>query len=82
MKTASIHELPAQCASIVTWLHEGDTIVLTNDGERLGRIIPERQESAPASADRRALFAQRFAPLGGVPQRDLSRIVQENRGAQ
>ena len=79
MKTATIQELPAQCASIVTWLHEGETIVLTSDGEPLGRIIPERREPAPATADRRALFARRFAPLGGVPQRDLSGIVQEGR---
>jgi len=82
MKTASIQDISAKGASIVTWLQQGETIVLTNDGEPLGRIIPERRELVPDVADRRALFARRFSPLESIPQRDLSSIVQENRGAR
>ncbi|MDI1314425.1 hypothetical protein [Prosthecobacter sp.] len=35
---------------------------------------------SPAASSRSELFARRFAPLNSVPDRDLSDIVNENRG--
>jgi len=35
---------------------------------------------SPAAGSRSELFARRFAPLNAVPDRDLSDIVNENRG--
>jgi len=35
---------------------------------------------SPAASSRSELFARRFAPLAVVPERDLSDIVNENRG--
>lgn len=34
----------------------------------------------PAASSRSELFARRFAPLASVPDRDLSDVVNENRG--
>lgn len=81
MKTASVLDLPQGFAAILTWLHEGETVVLLEkDGNPLGRIVPERKVREAATSDRRELFARRFAPLANVPVRNLGDIVDENRG--
>ena len=81
MKTASIQDLPQGFPAILTWLQEGETIVLLQkNGQALGRIVPEPKVSEPDSTGRRELFAKRFAPLATVPDRDLGAIVAENRG--
>ena len=74
MKTASIQDLQQGLAAILTWLQQGETIILLqNNGRPLGRIVPEGESQ-------KSLFARRFAPLPSVPDRDLSAIVAENRG--
>jgi antitoxin (DNA-binding transcriptional repressor) of toxin-antitoxin stability system len=80
MKTAVAQDLALQAPTILAWLQAGETIVLTQDGETLGRIIPEKVAAPTPGADHRELFALRFAPLPAVPDRDLSDIVNENRG--
>jgi hypothetical protein len=55
---------------------------LLRDG--LALALGDEAVSAPAPAptanSRSELFARRFAPLSAVPERDLSEIVNENRG--
>ncbi len=80
MKTAVTHDLALQSSVILAWLHAGETIMLVEDGQPLGRIVPEKRASAAQSSGRRELFARRFAPLPTVPNRDLSDIVNDNRG--
>ena len=80
MKTAAAQDLALHSSDILAWLKAGETIVLVQNGETLGRIVPD-QSPAPRRAElRRELFARRFAPLASVPDRDLSDIVSENRG--
>lgn len=45
----------------------------------LGDEAPVVPAPSPAGS-RNELFARRFAPLSAVPERDLSDIVNENRG--
>ncbi len=80
MKTATARELRNQFAVIAGWLEKGETVLLTRRGETLGRIIPEPKAAPAARASRRALFAERFAPLAKPPRRDLCKILAENRG--
>ena len=40
----------------------------------------EPSQTASPDAKRREVFARRFAPLASVPDRDLSDLVNENRG--
>ena len=46
----------------------------------LGVEVAEKTTLQPAAASRRELFSRRFAPLAAMPDRDLSDIVNENRG--
>ena len=80
MKTAVAQDLALQSSVILAWLHDGETIMLVEDGQPLGRIVPEKRTSLAPSSSRSELFARRFAPLSTVPDRDLSDIVNENRG--
>jgi antitoxin (DNA-binding transcriptional repressor) of toxin-antitoxin stability system len=80
MKTAVTQDLALQSSAILAWLHAGETVMLVEDGQPLGRIVPEKRTSAAQPASRRELFARRFAPLSTVPSRDLSDIVNDNRG--
>ena len=80
MKTAVTQDLANQSSAILAWLHEGETILLVENGEPLGRIVPERRAGVPKSIDRRELFSRRFAPLSTTSSRDLADIVNENRG--
>ena len=80
MKTATARELRNQFAVIAGWLEKGETVLLTRRGETLGRIIPEPRTAQSARTSRRALFAERFAPLAHPPKRDLSKILADNRG--
>lgn len=82
MKTAVANDLAIQSSAILAWLHEGETILLVEDGKPLGRIVPEKRGAAATTANRRELFARRFAPLHTVPCRELSDIVNENRGGE
>lgn len=52
-----------------------DGLALALDGQ--GEAAPETSSEA-----RRELFARRFAPLSTAPERDLSGIVNENRGGE
>ena len=79
MKTATARELRNQFASIARWLEQGETVVLTRRGRPLGRIVPEPGATQASNRSRRALFASRFAPLPRVPDRDFSRVLDENR---
>ena len=80
MKTAVTQDLELRPSVILAWLHAGETIMLVEDGQPLGRIVPEKRTSVSQPSGRRELFARRFAPLPMVPNRDLSDIVNENRG--
>lgn len=80
MKTASARDLRNRFAAISAWLEKGETVVLTRRGVPIGRIVPEPGTSATARKRRRALFAQRFAPQPTIQDRDLSEILDENRG--
>jgi hypothetical protein len=40
----------------------------------------ETKEEPSMRSHRRELFSRRFAPLASVPERDLSDLVNENRG--
>ena len=80
MKTAVAQDLALRSSDILAWLRAGETIVLVQDGETLGRIVPEKPATPARKEHRRELFARRFAPLATVPDRDLSDIVNENRG--
>lgn len=80
MKTATARDLRNRFAAISEWLERGETVVLTRRGVPIGRIVPEPGTSATARRRRRALFAQRFAPLPTIPDRDFSDILDENRG--
>ena len=82
MKTATVRELRNQFASIAAWLEEGETVLLTRRGRRVGRIVTEPRQKPAARKKNRALYAQRFALLKSVPVRDLAEIVSENRGEQ
>ncbi len=46
----------------------------------LGDETPVMPTPSAAASSRSELFARRFAPLNAVPDRDLSDIVNENRG--
>lgn len=46
----------------------------------LGDEATAESTLTPAATGRRELFSRRFAPLVSVPDRDLSDIVNENRG--
>jgi hypothetical protein len=46
----------------------------------LGDEAPVMPAPSPTASSRSELFARRFAPLNAVPDRDLSDIVNENRG--
>lgn len=82
MKTASVLDFPQGLPAILSWLHEGETVLLLEqNGTPVARIVPEARPHRPdAGGDLKALFARRFAPLDRVPDRDLSAIVSENRG--
>ena len=80
MKTAVTQDLALQSSVILAWLHAGETVLLMQDGEPLGRIVPEKPAVPRPMEHRREIFACRFAPLATVPNRDLSDIVSENRG--
>ena len=80
MKTAVAKDLALQSSVILAWLHDGETIMLLEDGQPLGRIVPEKRASTASQSSRSELFARRFAPLSAVPNRDLTDIVNENRG--
>ena len=80
MKTAVVQDLALPSASILAWLRAGETIMLVQNGEPLGRIVPEKAVQPHQAEQRRELFARRFAPLAVVPDRDLSDIVNDNRG--
>lgn len=81
MKTATIDEVGGTLEPVLDWLQQGETILLLKkDGRPLGRFVPESSPSPMSEAERRELYARRFAPLDSLPQRDLSDIVSENRG--
>ena len=80
MKTAVVQDRALPSSAILAWLQAGETIVLVQDGEPLGRIVPEKAGQPRPMEPRRELFARRFAPLATVPERDLSDIVSDNRG--
>ena len=82
MKTAVVQDLALPSSAILAWLKAGETIVLVQDGEPLGRIVPEKPAAPRQMEARRELFARRFAPLVRVPDRDLSDIVNDNRGEE
>lgn len=46
----------------------------------LGDEAPVMPTPSATASSRSELFARRFAPLNAVPDRDLSDIVNENRG--
>jgi hypothetical protein len=46
----------------------------------LGEETPADTKDSSPTRSRRDQFAYRFAPLASVPDRDLSEIVNENRG--
>jgi hypothetical protein len=46
----------------------------------LGDEVTEDATRPPSATSRHELFSRRFAPLVSVPDRDLSDIVNENRG--
>ncbi len=81
MKTATARELRYDFATIAAWLDQGETVILTRRGKRVGRIVPEPKSTRASNEGRRALFASRFAPWVAVPQRDLSGVIEEHRGA-
>lgn len=82
MKTASIHDFAEGFAPVLAWLQAGETVVvLKDDGQPLGRFVPEAPAVPGMGEERQERFARRFAPLDRVPERDLSDLVAENRGA-
>ena len=81
MKTAFIHDFAEGFSPLFAWLQQGETVVLLkDDGQPLGRFVPESPAAASPTTAERERFARRFAPLASVPARDLSDIVAENRG--
>lgn len=80
VKTAFVRDLELPSSAILAWLREGETVVLVENGEPLAGIVPEKSVPTNPLAARRELFARRFAPLAVVPNRDLSDVVNENRG--
>lgn len=80
MKTAVVQDRALPSSAILAWLQAGETIVLVQNGEALGRIVPEKTLQPCKSEQRREVFARRFAPLATVPDRDLSDVVNDNRG--
>jgi antitoxin (DNA-binding transcriptional repressor) of toxin-antitoxin stability system len=80
MKTAVVQDLALPSSAILAWLQAGETIVLVQNGEPLGRIVPEKMLKTSQMEQRRDVFARRFAPLAAVPNRDLGDIVSDNRG--
>lgn len=81
MKTAFVHDFAAGFAPLLGWLQQGETVVLLkDDGQPLGKFVPEAPAAASPNPAERERFARRFAPLASVPARDLSDIVAENRG--
>jgi hypothetical protein len=81
MKTAFIQDFAQGVAPLLAWIQQGETVVLLKDnGQPLGKFVPEQPVAPSASTATKELFQRRFAPLASVPQRDLSDIVAENRG--
>ncbi len=81
MKTASIRDFAEGFAPVLAWLQAGEmVVVLKDDGQPLGRFVPEVPAAPDTDEELRDRFARRFAPLAHVPERDLSAIVAENRG--
>jgi hypothetical protein len=64
---------PSNAARLERLLRDGLALAL-------GVEVAEKATPQPAAASRRELFARRFAPLAAMPDRDLSDIVNENRG--
>jgi hypothetical protein len=64
---------PSNAARLERLLRDGLALAL-------GVEVAEKTTPQPAAASRREFFARRFAPQAAVPDRDLSDIVNENRG--
>lgn len=64
---------PSNAARLERLLRDGLALAL-------GVEVAEKTTPQPAADSRRELFSRRFAPLDAMPERDLSDIVNENRG--
>ena len=81
MKTAFIQDFSQSAAPLLAWLQQGETVALLKEnGQLLGKFVPEQPAGPGAITEQQELYRRRFAPLASVPQRDLSDIVAENRG--